>query len=177
MSNSIKHWYLPVIGGIILLIIGFWMIANPQGGFKSMTLIFEWSFILFGIVEIIFAINIRKVIHAWGWYLIGGIASLFIGIILIKHPVLSALSLAFYIGLVVLFKSSEAVGKAIDLMRLNIPGGGWLLFWGILGLIFAFILLWDPTMAGLSAVIWVSMAFIFMGVFNLALGFQLKKIK
>jgi len=52
------------------------------------------------------------------------------GIILIKHPVLSAMSLAFYIGFVVLFKSSEAIGKAIDLMRMNIPGGGWLLFWG-----------------------------------------------
>jgi hypothetical protein len=48
---------------------------------------------------------------------------------------------------------------------------------GVLGMIFSFILLWNPLFAGLSLVVCTAMAFIFAGVASILLAIQLKKLK
>ena len=53
---------------------------------------------------------------------------------------------------------------------------GGLLAAGILGLILAFIMLWDPLFAGLSVVIYTALAFITIGGFQIYLSFEMKKL-
>lgn len=176
MVEKIKHWYVPLILGLILGIIGVWMLVKPLSGFATLTAIFEWSFIIYGVLEIIFALTIRNVGKGWGWYLLGGIVSFALGVYLFKHPIASEATFALYIGFVSLFFSVSAIGKAMDLSSLKVAGSGWLMFWGILGLFFSFMLLWDPMIAGLTAVIWASIILITIGIFGVSLGLKLKSI-
>jgi uncharacterized membrane protein HdeD (DUF308 family) len=69
-----------------------------------------------------------------------------------------------------------AMGFAFDLKGFADNGWGWLLALGILGLLFSFVLLWNPLLAGLTIVIWTGCAFITIGIFRIILSFKLKHL-
>lgn len=86
------------------------------------------------------------------------------------------ITLAFYIGFVFLFRSVAAISFALDVKKYGNKNWGGLLAFGILGVIFSFILIWNPLFAGLSAVILVGLTFLFAGVFSIFLAIQLRKL-
>jgi uncharacterized membrane protein HdeD (DUF308 family) len=77
----------------------------------------------------------------------------------------------------VLFKSANALAWAYDLNSMGIKNWGNIAIVAVLGLIFSFILLWNPLFAGLSLVIWTGLAFLLTGIASIMLSFHLKKIK
>ena len=176
IARKIKHWYVPAILGALLLILGFWMIANPESGFATLTALFQWALVIYGILEIIFSITIRLISKDWGWYFISGLISLFLGIYLFKNPVLSEVTFAMYVGFLALYYACTGLGKAMYLFTFNIPGSGWLILLGIFGLFFSFVLIWNPNAAGLTAVLWTAIILITKGIFGVALSFKLKSL-
>ena len=112
----------------------------------------------------------------WGWVLAGGIIDLLLGIWLISSPLLSITVLPFVVGFMLMFRSMMAMGFAFDLKDFPDSGWGWLLALGILGLLFSFVLLWNPLFAGLTIVIWTGCAFITIGIFRIILSFKLKHL-
>jgi uncharacterized membrane protein HdeD (DUF308 family) len=124
-----------------------------------------------------FAIANRKELNSWGWYLAGGILYTLFGILLISRPEISIVTLPFVVGFFVLFKSANALAWAYDLNSMGIKNWGNIAIVAVLGLIFSFILLWNPLFAGLSLVIWTGLAFLLTGIASIMLSFHLKKIK
>lgn len=177
LLQSAKYWYLILILGIILVIVGIWVFSTPVLSFTTLSLLFAMSFFVTGILEIIYAIGNRKEMANWGWSLVGGIIDLLIGILLMSLPLTSMMFLAYYVGFGILFRSVMAIGNAIDLKKLRVGDWGYFLFLGILGLLFSFILIWNPVFAGLTIVFYTGMAFIIMGIFQIYLSFRLRKIK
>jgi len=47
---------------------------------------------------------------------------------------------------------------------------------GILGLVFSFLLLWNPAITGMAIVIYLSVAFIMLGIAQIILSVRLKKL-
>ncbi|MCX7548622.1 DUF308 domain-containing protein [Xanthomarina sp. F1114] len=177
VQTSIKHWYLPLIIGVIFIALGIYSIMSPQVSFAALTIFFSLSFLFSGMSEVIFSISNKDEIENWGWSLALGIMTALIGLLLIMNPDISALTLALYIGFIVLFRSIGAISYSIDLRSYGITDWGFLLTLGVLGVIFSFILLWNPAFAGMTAVIWVGMALIILGLFNAMLSLKLKKLK
>ncbi|MCL6259856.1 hypothetical protein M3O96_12200 [Aquiflexum sp. TKW24L] len=56
-------------------------------------------------------------------------------------------------------------------------GWGWLLASGALSVIFSMMILFNPTLGGLTIVVFTALAFFSLGLFNITLAFALKKIK
>lgn len=177
IRNSVKHWYIPLIIGILLILLGFYTITTPLTSFLALTLLFSWSFIITGLLEIIFAIQNKDEIEGWGWYLTGGILYTLFGILLLSNPAVSAMTLTFVVGFYIMFRSIQLMAFSFDLKNYGSKNWGWILIWAILGVIFSFILLWNPAFAGLSLVIWTGMAIISIGFSACFLAFQLKGIK
>jgi len=69
-----------------------------------------------------------------------------------------------------------AILWAFEFKKLTAPGWGGLLALGILGVLFSLILLWNPLLAGLTMVIYASVAFIIIGGFQVYLSFKLRKL-
>jgi uncharacterized membrane protein HdeD (DUF308 family) len=57
----------------------------------------------------------------------------------------------------------------------RLSGWGTLLVIGILGTMFSFILIWNPFLGGVSIVIWTGITLLTAGIFNVILGFKMKK--
>lgn len=176
IKSAIKHWYIPVLVGLLFIIVSVVAFTSPVGSFLTLAILFSLSFLFGGISEVIFSIANRHHLENWGWSLAFGIVTLVVGILLVINPALSMNTLAFYIGFVILFRSISSISFALDVKRYGSKNWGGLLILGILGTIFSFILLWNPVFAGMSIVILVALNFLFGGVFSVYLGLQLRKL-
>jgi uncharacterized membrane protein HdeD (DUF308 family) len=175
--SSIRHWWIPMIIGMVLAGAGIYVFATPVASYLALSIIFSVSFLVSGILQITFAIANRKELNSWGWYLAGGILYSLFGILLVSRPEISIVTLPFVVGFFVLFKSANALAWAYDLNSMGIKNWGNIAIVAVLGLIFSFILLWNPLFAGLSLVIWTGLAFLLTGIASIMLSFHLKKIK
>lgn len=176
-SRATSHWYLPLLLGILFIALGVWVLVTPLESFLALAIFFAVTFLISGVLEIVYAISNRHSINKWGWSLAVGIVDLVIGIILVSTPALSMVVLPLYVGLGVLFRATLAVGWAFELKRREVPNWGWLLVIGILGLLFALIMLWNPLFGGLTIVIYTGLALISIGLFQVFLSLRLKKYR
>jgi uncharacterized membrane protein HdeD (DUF308 family) len=177
VKDTIKHWYLPLILGILFIIVGILAIITPEATYLSLALLFSLTFLFVGILEIVFSISHRKQLDGWGWSLASGILSSIIGVLLIIYPQVSIITLPLFVGFVVLFHSIMSIAWSIDLKKYKVSNWGWLLFAGILGVIFSFLLMLNPAFAGLTIAIWTGIALITIGIFHIHFSIELKKLK
>lgn len=177
INNTIKHWYIPLIIGIIFIIVAIYTFLSPLSSYVALSVVFSLAFLFSGISNIILSIANRKEIDNWGWLLFFGIVSLIFGVLLLANPQLSMATLPFYVGFWVMFQSIGAIGHAMDLKNYGVLDWGNLMLVGVLGLLFSFILLWNPLFAGLNVVIWTGIAFLTLGIYSIYFSFKLKKVK
>lgn len=177
INDTIKFWYLPLILGIIFIIVGILAIMTPSATYFTLATLFSITFVITGIIEIIFSVSHRKQLDSWGWSLAAGILDLIIGLILILNPQISIITLSLFVGFVVLYRSIMDIAWSIEMKKYKLSNWSWLLFIGILGSIFSFILLWNPLFAGLTVAVFTGIALITIGIFHINLSIELKKFK
>ena len=176
VKNGISHWYLLLIAGLIFIAVGIWVFFTPVSSYLALALIFSVSFLISGIAEIVFAVSNRKELDSWGWKLAFGMLSILIGMLLLSKPLITIATLPLYVGFVALFRSIMAISFSIELKSYGIKNWGSLLFLGILGIIFSYILIWNPLFAGLTLIYWTGLALITLGIFSISFSIQLNKL-
>ena len=177
VKNSVKHWYVLLIIGIIFLGVGIVVFLTPIESYLTLSIIFSVSFLLAGLLEIIFSISNRKELEGWGWHLALGILTLLVGIMLVDNPAITMVTLPFFVGFVVLFRSIMAISTSMELRNYYVLDWGYLFGLGILGTIFSFMLLFNPSFAGFSLVIWTGLSLLILGIYSIYLSLKLKKLK
>ncbi|HBH22923.1 MAG TPA: hypothetical protein DDY13_05810 [Cytophagales bacterium] len=177
VTNTVKHWYIPLIVGLIFIGIGIYTLISPLESYLALSIIFSLSFLFSGLAEIIFSISNRNEIDNWGWTLAFGILTFLLGVLLIVNPAISMTTLPLYVGFIVLFRSIMGISYALELKNYGVLDWGNLMAVGILGVLFSLILIWNPVFAGYSIVLWTGLALIAGGVFSIYLSLKLKKIK
>ena len=175
-KSSAKNWWLSLILGVLFILLGIWIFRTPAASYISLSLLFSISIFISGIFGITFAISNRKEMEGWGWYLAGGILDLVVGTLFVSIPLMTMAILPFYVGFWVLFRGVFGIGLSFQLKHFGAPNWGWLLFFGILTLLFSFLLLMNPVFAVLSIIVMTGIAFIVMGIFRIFLAFDLRKI-
>ncbi|MFV0392037.1 MAG: HdeD family acid-resistance protein, partial [Paludibacteraceae bacterium] len=114
-TNSVKHWYIPLILGILFIALGIYLFTVPLETYATLAILFSIAFLVSGIFDIFFSIKNHKVLNGWGWYLVGGIISFIMGIYLLIYPQVSIAILPFVVGFTVMFRSFQLLGTALDL--------------------------------------------------------------
>lgn len=175
--NSVKHWYIPLILGILFIGCGVYVFSSPIETYLALSVLFSVSFIISGISDIFFAINNSRFLNGWGLYLVTGLLSLIMGIYLVSYPHLSMGILPFIVGFTVMFRSFQLLGISLELKDTHVPSWGILTFFSIIGIILSFILLANPIFSGFSLVVSTGLSFISVGIASVILAFDLKKLK
>lgn len=176
-TNTVKHWYIPLIIGILFVVFGLYIFTVPLATYITLAIIFSVSFIVSGLMEAVFAVQNQKSLQGWGWYLVSGLLSLGLGIYLSVYPGVSMSILPFVVGFTLLFRSFQSLGIAFDLKERKFLNWGILAISSVLGIIVSFLLLAHPFFTGMSLVSLTALSFIFVGVSAIVLAFNLKKIK
>lgn len=176
VKNISRKWFLLLVLGFILIAVGIWVFFTPLLSYITLSVLFAFTFLVAGIIEITYAISTRASAH-WGWTLASGIIDFIVGMILVLMPGISMLVLPLYIGFAILFRGMTNVGWSLALRRQKSPDWGILLAIGILGMLFALILLWNPLFAGLTIVYYTAFAFVVTGIYDVYMSLRLRRIK
>jgi uncharacterized membrane protein HdeD (DUF308 family) len=174
IRNVINHWYLVTIIGIIFILLGIWVFRTPLASYLVLATIFSVSFLIAGIAEIAFALGNRKQLDHWGWFFGSGILSTLIGMLLISNPGLSMVTLPLYIGFGVMFRSISAISFAFNLKEIGSEYHS-ILYMGLAGMVLSFLLIWNPTVVGMTLVTMTALIFILLGMIAIMLSLKMKK--
>ena len=150
-------WWIPLIEGIALIIVGVLLFTSPLDAILSLTRVLGLFWFLSGIFEIVSIFLDRS---AWGWKLIGGIIGLLAGYYLFTAPAAGALILGF--TLVVMLGVQALLLGIVHIIQ-ALRGAGWAMgVIGIINIIFAVLLLGN-VLVGMATLPFVIGAFAIVG--------------
>lgn len=177
LKNHSKYWYLQVIIGIIFIIFGGMLLANPATTYITVTIFFVTTFLFVGALEIVFSIVNRNQMIGWGWPLLNGVLSLILGVYLSLNLNVALEVFPLVISFAILFRSIFAMFLSFKLKSIKI--GSWLglLLLSILGIIFSILALSKPAIIEIYVVMLIAFSFFSIGINSIFYGFSLKSIK
>ena len=174
-KQAVKYWWLLLLTGIALLVIGIVVFAFPAQSYIGMSLMFGWLILLSGIFQVILSTANKHYITGRGWMLAGGIIEIVLGAILVWNLALSAATLPIFLGFWLMFRGFSAIGLGGDMSSMNVPGSAWTIISGILLLLCSLWVLIQPLVFGTTiVVVWVGISLLFAGIAAISLAMQLK---
>jgi len=140
----------------------------------AMLVLFFGAWVLVdGVFRVVGAIGGRATDPEWGWHLVIGILGIMIGFLTFHAPRITALALVIYIAAWALMIGATEIALAIKLRR-EIKGEWFLILMGLLSILFAFMLLWNP-IPGALALVWLIGAYaIAFGILGIIFGIRLR---
>jgi hypothetical protein len=128
------------------------------------------GFVISGIAIVVQGISAKGVLDNWGWIVFGGVMDIFLGYILMAHPALTVSVLPIMIGFWAAF-----YGIFLIIDSFSGTGVGFLkIIFGILIIIIANTIIFNPVAFGLTLVIWLGVILLFVGIYNIFNSFSLK---
>lgn len=177
ITKPVEYWYLYLILGLVFIFTGFWTISEPVKSYATLSLLFSILFLISGVIYTLFAIGNRSKMHNWGWNLAYGVILLILGINLVASPDFSRATLALFVGFAALMFSFNKIIFAFDLRNYGVKNWVWLLLFGGLSLLFSFLMIINPAIAGLTIIFYTAFTFFFLGVGYIINAFQLRRVK
>jgi len=177
VTNSVKNWWVFLIMGAMLVFGAIWMFKTPVESFVSLAMLFSTLILISGVLSIIFALANKEDIDNWGLYLAGGIMDFVIGFILLKYPGLTLVLFSMFISFWLLFKGFNAISVSFKLKKEGEPNWTWILFFGILIVIFALMSIVNPLIGASYLVYTLALSILLLGMVNIFIGLQLRKVK
>jgi uncharacterized membrane protein HdeD (DUF308 family) len=162
-------WWVTLMGGILNIIIGILLLSTPVKTVYLLVVALGFYWIISGI----FTLVGMFVDHtAWGWKLFMGVISILAGIVILRYPLISTLTIP---TILILLLGIQGVIVGIIALIMAFKGGGWGA--GILGaisIIFGLILMANFTSPGMViTLVWVAAIFaIIGGIFQIVVAFQ-----
>ena len=170
-----RHWWVPVIRGIAAIVFGVIAFVYPGLTVAVLVLLFGAWVLVDGIFRVIGAIGHRASDKEWGFDLIIGIVGIIIGFLTFHAPQITALALIIYIAAWALMIGATEIALAIKLRR-EIKGEWFLILMGLVSIVFAVMLLWNPAV-GAAALIWIMAWYaVILGVLGIIFGFRLRSL-
>ena len=177
ISGTVKNWWVFLIIGILLLISSFWMFSSPVEAFVGLAGLFSALIFVSGLFTVFFALTNKDDIDNFGLYLAGGVLDIIMGFILMKYPGLTVVLFSLFVGFWLLFRGIGTISIAFKIKKEGDSNWGWILFFGILVTIFAFMAIVNPLIGASYLVYTLALALLFLGIANIYLALRLRKVK
>lgn len=162
-------WWLILIEGIALLIIGGLFLTSPAQTAVLVTTVLGIFWLIQGILSIV---SIFLDHSAWGWKLIVGILGIIAGIVILQHPMWAPLVVG---ATLVIVLGIQAIMMGIIQLIMALQGGGWgLAILGIVTLILGAILLFNVWVATISLPVVLGIFAIIGGILAIIQAFRQK---
>lgn len=88
VKSKLPPWWLVLIEGILLIIIGIFLLVNPYQTFASIIWVLGLYWLIRGIIDLVSLIWDRSM---WGWKIFAGILGIIAGWIVLQQPIGSAI--------------------------------------------------------------------------------------
>jgi uncharacterized membrane protein HdeD (DUF308 family) len=116
------HWGVMLLEGVIGIAAGVIALLWPGIGALALTLIVAAWALATGVLEIIMAVRLRRVIKGEWLLIIGGVLSIALAIVIAIYPGVGALALVWWMGAYALVYGVIMLTLAIRIRHLAVPG-------------------------------------------------------
>jgi uncharacterized membrane protein HdeD (DUF308 family) len=164
-------WWLSVVSGIVMVLLGLWVLTNLYDSVNVLALLVGISLIVAGVVEILALHGEADV--GWAVWISGGLL-VAAGIAVLVWPDITLWALAVLAGLGLLLAGLVRVGTA--LARRDSPDFALQLAVGALGIVLGVIVLVWPDATLLVLALVLGLRFLVTGVVAIGVGWQLHRL-
>jgi len=163
-------WWVFLLEGIAALIFGGLLLTDPTATLLALAVFLGFYLLFVGVLELVRIFVDRS--QPWYWSLIVGILGIVAGIIVLNHPVLTAVALpttvVIYLGVVSLIMGVAGIIGGFS-------GGGFGSFiLGVMSLIFGFLLLGSPLTTAYAVPFVFGILLLIEGVALIVFAFRVK---
>jgi uncharacterized membrane protein HdeD (DUF308 family) len=147
VRNTVRlHWHFFLGQGVIMTILGVLAIIWPQISTLAVDVYVGWLFLLSGILGL-FTLFFAPAVSAFFWSLFTAALSLFVGILLLWHPVEGAISLTLVLIAFFIAEGVFQIAASLSHREAFPDSWGWMLASGIVDLILAALIIsgWPGT--------------------------------
>ena len=157
------HWKLVLVQGIVMMVLGFLAVAEPNVATIAVGIFVGWLFFIGGIFRAVSVWQSRGM-PGFAWSLLTALLAIVLGLILIFRPLAGVLTLTMVLIAFFILEGITAIVLAVQ-HREHLRSWGWVLFSGIVDLLLAF-LIWDgwPSSADWAIGLLVGINMLFFGL-------------
>ena len=164
-SGSFLYWIAMLVFGIVAIIFGVWILNNPAISYIGISYYLCAMLIVFGAFQMIKAFDAQDR-QWWGAKFFLGIIYIIIGFILMGNVIWAEEILPYILGFMLMYEGLEYV--AISSIKqedgATVKGWFWYFLFGLLTVIFSFLIIFHPLFGFLNVIVWTGMAFIVAGI-------------
>ena len=164
-SGSFLYWIAMLVFGIVAIIFGVWILNNPAISYIGISYYLCAMLIVFGAFQMIKAFDAQDR-QWWGAKFFLGIIYIIIGFILMGNVIWAEEILPYILGFMLMYEGLEYV--AISSIKREdgaaVKGWFWYFLFGLLTVIFSFLIIFHPIFGFLNVIVWTGMAFIVAGI-------------
>ena len=177
-SRAIRHWWLMLIAGILCIAAGICVFVFPVESYVTLSILFGILMLLVGAGQLIIASSSGNYLMMKGYFIVGGILDLILGIFLCVYPGITLVVLPFMMGLWLMYHSFILISFGGDMDTFRVSGSASMIILGILILMLSVFVLLNPFSAGIVTVLVVAGAgLILLGVTFCILAAKLRDLK
>lgn len=180
--NAVLHavsqlWWLPLLRGILLIILGAYALFNPGMTAEILTKVIGVWVLAEGIVAIIAAVMGKTPSRLWT--AVRGVLMILVGLFIFGHAVIvagiTATTILYIIAFFAVMAGVLEIVVAIQ-DRKQIEGEGWMMLGGVLMIVFGGILFIAPLSFGMLVVRILGVFAIINGISLIAMAFRIRGI-
>ena len=177
-ARAVKHWWLMLIAGILCIAAGICVFVFPVESYLALSILFGIVMLLTGVGQLIIASTSGNYLMMKGYFIVGGILDLILGIFLCVYPGVTLVVLPFMMGLWLMYHSFILISFGGDMDTFKVSGSASMIILGILILVLSIFVLLNPFSAGVVTVLVVAgVGLILLGVTFCILAAKLRDLK
>jgi uncharacterized membrane protein HdeD (DUF308 family) len=168
-----QNWWVIALRGILGILFGLVALFFPGVTILSLVLLFSAYMLVDGAFSIAGAVRAMGRNERWGWLLLNGIWSILTAIVAFLWPGLTAIVFVLIIAAWSIVSGALMLTAAFR-MHSGARARGWLVFGGILSVLFGVLLVIAPLMGAIVLTWWIGAYVLVLSIFMLALAFSLR---
>jgi uncharacterized membrane protein HdeD (DUF308 family) len=167
-----QNWWAVALRGVFAILFALIAFFWPGATILSLVLFFSAYMLVDGLLGIVAAVRAASNNQRWGLLILEGILNILVGVIAFIMPGLTVL---FFITLMAVWSLITGILMVVAAFKLNPTyGRGWLIFSGIVSVLFGVALLIAPLVGAVVLTWWLGAYALMFGITLLVLAFKLK---
>ena len=167
-----QNWWALALRGVPAIVFALIAFFSPGATILSLVLFFSAYMLVDGVFGIVSGIRAASNHQRWGLLVLEGILNILVGIVAFAMPTLTVL---FFVTLVAVWSLVTGVLMIVAAFKLNPDyGRGWLIFSGLVSVLFGVALLIAPLVGAVVLTWWLGAYALAFGIGLLVLAFKLK---
>ncbi|MET0532151.1 MAG: HdeD family acid-resistance protein [Microvirga sp.] len=170
-----QNWWAVALRGVFAIIFALIAFFWPGATLLSFAIFFSAYMLVDGVFGIVSGIRAASNNQRWGLLILEGLLNILVGVIAFLMP---GLTIVFFVTLMAVWSLITGILMIVAAFKLNPDyGRGWLVFGGIVSVLFGVALLVAPLVGAVVLTWWLGAYALFFGIALVLLAFKLRSHK